>query len=202
MWHKPKKRPTTLSIEEFANLPETLMLREVSYYIAISGFRTQRVSLITTLLDTRTYSTLDFVRLYGMRWNVELDLKHLKTTLGMDVLRGKTPDIVRKEIYVFLLAYNLLRSLMWSAGTTYGVQPLRLSLQGTRHHLDNFIPELLAACDRKRDKIYRTLLKIIVHKAVPERPGRNEPRVRKRRPKAYPLMKQPRHQLRRQLQTA
>jgi hypothetical protein len=117
----------------------------------------------------------------------------------MDVLRSKTPEMVRKELYVYLLAYNLLRSLMWEAGTTYGVPPLRLSMQKTRHHLDNFIPELLAASGNKRHKIYRTLLKMIVHKPVPERPGRSEPRVRKRRPKPYPLMKQPRQVLRKQL---
>lgn len=104
----------------------------------------------TTLLDKATYSTLDIVGLYGQRWDVELDLRHIKTTLGMDVLRCKTPSMVRKEIYVYLLAYNLLRSLMWSAGTTYGTPPLRLSLQGTRHHFNNFIPELLATSSTKR----------------------------------------------------
>jgi hypothetical protein len=119
----------------------------------------------------------------------------------MDILRSKTPEMVRKEIYVFLLAYNLLRTLMWEAGTSYGVSPLRLSLQGTRHHLENFIPQLFASSETKRHTIYRTLLKIIVHKSVPDRPGRSEPRVRKRRPKAYPLMKQPRHQYAAQWQT-
>ncbi|MHC5731022.1 MAG: hypothetical protein ACYTXY_44390 [Nostoc sp.] len=101
-----------------------------------------------------------------------------------------------------MLAYNLLRSLMWSAGTTYGTPALRLSLQGTRHHLNNFIPELLATTSTKRLQIYRTLLKVIAHKAVPERPGRSEARVRKRRPKAYALMTKPRHELRNLLQTA
>ncbi len=127
---------------------------------------------------------------------MELNLKHLKTSLGMDVLRGKTPEIVRKEIYAHLLAYNLLRTVMWSAGTTYKVDPLRLSLQGTRHHLNNFIPQLASASTQKRDRLYQTLLKIIVHKLVPERKGRCEPRVRKRRPKAYPLMRKPRQFLR------
>jgi hypothetical protein len=139
---------------------------------------------------------------YGERWSVELNLKHLKTTLGMDILRCKTPSLVRKELYVYLLAYNLLRALMWEAGTTYGTPPLRLSLQGTRHHLDNFITVLLTASSTQHDQISRSLLKVIVHKSVPDRPCRTEPRVRKRRPKAYPLMKQPRHELRRQLQTA
>jgi hypothetical protein len=201
-WYKPKKCPQGLTESEFAALPLSFTVREIYYYIIIPGFRTERVSLITTLLDTTTYSTLEIVRLYGQRWEVELDLKHLKTTLGMDVLRCKTPSMVRKEIYVYLLAYNLLRSLMWSAGTTHGTPPLRLSLQGTRHHLNNFIPELLAACSKKRLQIYSTLLKVIVHKAVPERPGRSEPRVRKRRPKAYPFMTKPRHELRKQLPTA
>lgn len=201
-WYKPKICPKGLSKDEFLALPQTIIVREIYYYIVIPGFRTEQVSLITTLLDQATYSTLEIVGLYGKRWDVELDLRHLKTTLGMDVLRCKTPSMVRKEIYVYLLAYNLLRSLMWSAGTSYGTPPLRLSLQGTRHHLNNFIPELLAAISTKRYQLYRTLLKVIAHKAVPDRPARNEPRVRKRRPKAYPLMTKPRHELRKQLQTA
>ncbi|MEH2023987.1 hypothetical protein [Nostoc sp.] len=91
---------------------------------------------------------------------------------------------------------------MWSAGTTYNTPPNRLSLQGTRHHLINFIPKLEAASSQKRYQLYRTLLKVIAHKPVPNRPARNEPRVRKRRPKAYPLRTKPRHELRKQLQTA
>jgi Transposase DDE domain len=201
-WDKPKTCPKSLSKDEFDTLPQTITIREIYYDIIIPGFRTQRVSLITTLLDTTTYSSLKLVELYGKRWDVELDLRHLKTTLGMDVLRCKSPSMVRKEIYVCLLAYNLLRSLMLSAGTTYDTSPLRLSLQGTRHHLNNFITQLLAADSTKVEQIYRTLLKVIVHKAVLERPGRSEPRVRKRRPKAYPLMTKPRQELREQWQTA
>ena len=201
-WDKPKICPKGLNKDEWVALPQTIIVREIFYYIVIPGFRTRRVSLITTLLDPTTYSTLEIVRLYGQRWDVELNLRHLKTTLGMDVLRCKTPSMVRKEIYVYLLAYNLLRSLMWSAGTTHGTPPLRLSVQGTRHHLNNFIPQLLAASSTKVEQIYHTLLKVIIHKAVSERPGRSEPRVRKRRPKAYPLMTKSRHELREQLQTA
>ncbi len=202
VWHKPKTCPKSLTKEEFATLPLTLTVREVHYYIAIPGFRTQQVSLITTLLDTKAYSTLELVKLYEFRWDVELDLQHLKTTLGMDVLRGKSPEMVRKEIYVYLLAYNLLRTLMWEAGTAYGVLPLRLSLQATRQHLDNFIPQLLATTGNKRHRIYHILLAMIVHKLVPQRPGRSEPRVRKRRPKAYPVMQQPRSILHQQMANA
>ncbi|MHC5779008.1 IS4 family transposase [Nostoc sp.] len=111
-WYKPKSCPKGLSQDEFDPLPQTITVREIYYYIVIPGFRTERVSIITTLLDKAIYSTLDIVGLYGKRWDVELDLRHLKTTLGMDVLRCKTPSMVRKEIYVYLLAYNLLRSLM------------------------------------------------------------------------------------------
>jgi hypothetical protein len=177
-WYKPKSCPKGLNKDEFDALPSSITVREIYYYIVIPGFRTQQVSLITTLLDKSSYSTLEIVGLYGKRWDVELDLRHLKTTLGMDVLRCKSPSMVRKEIYVYLLAYNLLRSLMWDAGTTYTTPPLRLSLQGTRHHLINFIPELLAATLTKRQRIYRTLLKVIAHKPVSDRPGRSEPRVR------------------------
>lgn len=201
-WHKPKKCPQGLSELDFFTLPSTLTVREIYYYIIIPGFRTERVSLITTLLDTTVYPTLEVLKLYGERWTVELNLKHLKTTLGMEVLRCKTPSMVRKELYVYLLAYNLLRSLMWSAGTNYGTPPLHLSLQGTRHHLTHFMSLLLAADSTQRHQIYRTLLKVIVHKSVPVRPGRAEPRVRKRRPKAYPLMKKTRHECALQLQTA
>lgn len=201
-WYKPKRCPKGLGKDEFDVLPPSITVREIYYYIFIPGFRTQRVSLITTLLEKTTYSSLEIVELYGKRWDVELDFRHLKTTMGMDVLRCKTPSMVRKEIYIYLLAYNLLRSLMWSAGTTYGTPPLRLSLQGTRHHFNNFMSELLAASFQKCLQIYCTLLKVIVHKAVPLRSGRSEPRVRKRRPKAYPLMMKSRQELRQQLQTA
>ena len=201
-WYKPKRCPTGLSKDEFLALPASITVREIYYYIVISGFRTRRVSLITTLLERQIYPTLKIVQLYERRWQVEIDLKHLKTTLGMDVLRCKTPSMVRKEIHVYLLAYNLLRSLMWSAGTTYNTPPLRLSLQGTRHHLLNFIPKLEIAHSQKRIRLYRSLLKIIVHKVVPDRPARSEPRVTKRRPKAYPRLTKPRQELRKQLQTA
>lgn len=201
-WYKPKSCPQGLSKDEFLALPASLTVREVYYYIVIPGFRTQRVSLITTLLDRASYPTLKIVQLYSKRWDVELDLRHLKTTLGMDILRCKTPSMVRKEIHVYLLAYNLLRSLMWDAGTTYNTPPLRLSLQGTRHHLTNFIPKLQAADFKKRLRLYRTLLKVIVHKVVPDRPARSEPRVQKRRPKAYPFMTKPRQELRKQLHSA
>ncbi len=196
VWHKPKTRPKELTTQEFTIIPDTLTVRVIKYYIPSSGYRTKYVILVTTLLDPEVYPTTEIMRLYGQRWNVELDLKHLKTTLGMDILRGKTPEMVRKEIYTYLLAYNLLLTLMWEAGTTYKIDPLRLSIQGTRQHLDNFIPQLAFASNQKRVQLYQVLLKIIAHELVPQRQGRCESRVRKRRPKAYPLMTKPRQILR------
>lgn len=198
-WQKPKSRPKGLKRQEFASLPKEIVMREVLYYINIKGFRTKKVRVITTLLDPIEYPIEAIIDFYQARWEVELDLKHLKTTLGMEHLRSKTPAMVRKELYAYFLAYNLLRTLMCEAVTTHGVEPLALSLQGTRHHLNNFIPELAAASHKKRQQLYFTLLQLIIHKPVPYRPGRSEPRVRKRRPKSYPLMQQPRDVLRRQL---
>ena len=202
VWKKPKTRPKGLTPEEFNSIPRTLTVRVIKYYIPSPGYRTKYVILVTTLLNSEVYPTTEIMRLYGQRWGVELDLKHLKTTLGMDILRGKTPQMVRKEISAHLLAYNLLRTVMWEAGTTHKVDPLRLSLQGTRQYLDNFIPQLASASNQKRVQLYQTLLKTIVHKLVPERPKRCEPRVRKRRPKAYPLMQQPRQTLRQECYAA
>ncbi len=196
LWQKPFSCPKGLTKEEFTLLPLDLVLREVHYYINIPGFRTKQVTLVTTLLDAIEYPIKELIDLYDLRWQVEINLNHLKTTLGMEQLRSKTPVMVRKELYIYLLAYNLLRTLMWEAGINHGVEELQLSVQRTPLHLDNFIPELASASAKKRDRLYQTLLETIVHKLVPKRIGRSEPRVCKRRPKAYPAMQQPRQVLR------
>lgn len=146
--------------------------------------------MATTLLDAIEYPIQELVELYDLRWQVEINLNHLKTTPGMEQLRGKTPVMVRTELYIYLSAYNLLRTLMWETGTTYKVDPLQLSIQRTRQHLGNFIPEFASASARKRGRLHQTLLETIVRKLVPKRIGCNEPRVCKRRPKAYPSMQQ------------
>lgn len=121
----------------------------------------------------------------------------------MEHLRAKKPEMVRKELYVYFLAYNLLRTLMWEAGIAKGVNPLCISLQRTRQHLNKFVPQLAAAAStRTRNKLYQKLLKAIAHKLVSLRPVRYEPRVQKRRPKAYPFMQKPRQVLRQKLGAA
>lgn len=198
-WCKPKNCPKALTKEQFASLPKTIIVREISYDVNVPGFRTEHVIIVTTLLDAKQFPTHEIIELYHQRWNVEVNLKHLKTSLGMDILRSKTPEMVRKEIYAHFLAYNLLRSLMWEAGSVYGVSPFRISLQGTRNHFNNFISKLVSVSNNRVQKIYRSLLKIVVHKLVPLRPERVEPRVVKRRPKSYPSMQQPRKSIRKKL---
>lgn len=198
-WHKPKRRPNAMRVEEFAALVDSFQVREVHLLIRQQGFRPKEIILVTTLVDFKVYTKAKLAQLYKLRWEVEVDLRHVKTTLSMEMLRGKTPEMVRKEIYVHLIAYNLLRVLMWEAAKNAGVSPLRVSLQGTRQHLENFISKLADAAPKKRKRLYQTLLQVVSHKLVPYRPGRLEPRVKKLRPKAYGWMQQPRAVLQRKL---
>lgn len=128
-WSKPQRRPNHMSLDEFQALPDYLEVREVRFWVEQPGFRTQEIIVVTTLLDPKTISKQDLAALYLLRWQVEVDLKHLKTTLGMEKLLGQTPAMVRKEIGVHCLAYNLLRTLMWKAAQVNHVSPLRISLQ-------------------------------------------------------------------------
>ena len=195
----PKSKPRGLSTEEFESLPPHLTVREIHYYICIPGWRTKEVTVITTLLDAQVYPVKELLKIYELRWDVELDLRHIKTSLGMDILRGKTPEMVRKEIYVYLLAYNLLRTVMWQAGTAHNVDCLRISLQETRHHCNNFVSELKDVSLKKRQQLSQIMLKIIAHKPLKIRVGRFYPRVKKRRPKAYPLLQEPREILKQKI---
>lgn len=117
----------------------------------------------------------------------------------MEFLNAESPAMVRKEIYAHLLAYNLIRTLMWEAGNRSGVDPLRLSFQATIQHLLNFIPQLTQGGQNKRRELINVLLALIAGEKLPDRSGRREPRVRKRRPKPFPLMQEPRHILRKKL---
>jgi hypothetical protein len=195
-WTKPNSCPKGLSREIYDQLPPTLTLRELSSTIEQKGFRTKHVTVVTTLLDPKRYPKVALAELYGLRWTAELDLRHLRSTMGMEMLTTKTPEMVRKEIYCHLLAYNLIRALMGDAALRHNVSPLRLSVQSTIRHLLNFLPQLAQAGRSKRARLYLQLLHTVAQEEVPKRPGRYHPRVRKRRPKPYPLMNKPRHLLR------
>ncbi|NET40315.1 MAG: IS4 family transposase, partial [Cyanothece sp. SIO1E1] len=191
-WHKPQRRPRHMSAQEFEALPASVQVREVRLLVHQPGFRTKAITVVTTLLDPKGYPRPQLAELYRLRWYAEINLKHVKTTLGMEKVGAKTPAMVRKEIWMHLMAYNLLRTLMWQAAQSAQVAPLSISLQGTRQLLLNSLADLATATPRKLKRLYRNLLAMITHKLVPHRPNRVEPRAKKQRPKAYPRMQQPR----------
>ncbi len=129
LWEKPKRKTKDISREDFDSIPKELVLREIHYYICIPGFRTKEIIVVTTLIDAVKYPVSAILDLYDSRWEAEINLRHIKTTLGMDILSCQTPEMVRKEIYTYLLVYNLLRSVMYEAGTTFDRNPVRLSFQ-------------------------------------------------------------------------
>lgn len=201
-WTKPSRRPKGLTQRAFDALPARLRLREVRIVVSRPGFRSTIVDLVTTLLDAAVYSKEALGELYRRRWNAELNFRHVKTTLGMESLSTKTPALVRKELLTFLLAYNLIRALMWEAGTRYAVDPLRISFKGSVQHWTSFAPLLAACCENQQRFLYDQLLRLLSRELVPDRPNRVEPRVVKRRPKPFPRMKQPRSVLKAQLMRA
>jgi hypothetical protein len=195
-WNRPETRPRGLRERDYRRLPLSLIVRELRYQVQVKGFRPQELTLATTLLDAVLYPAEDLAELYFKRWDVELNFAHIKTTMQMDVLRGKTPQIVRKEIWTHLLAYNLIRTLMWEAASTNRVSSDRISFKGAIQYT-TAIAALFAAPTGSCVPIpLHVLLDLIAHKLVPHRPHRVEPRVRKRRPKAFPLMTEPRAELR------
>jgi len=184
-WFRPANRPAWMSAEAFAALPATLRVRELRYKIARAGYRVREVTLVTTLLNAEVYTVQDLAAAYGLRWTVETNFAHLKTTMKMDVLRCQTVEGVLKELTMFLLVYNLVRMVMLEAARRQEVPVERISFVDALRWL---------ATARPGDP----LPKLVVN---PVRVGRAEPRVRKRRPKQYPLMRLPRKVLRKSLLT-
>ena len=197
-WQKPKQRPRGCTAADWRRVPDTLTLRLVYVSISIPGFRTQSLVVVTTLTDPIRYPAADLAKLYLRRWAVELFFRDIKITLGMDVLRCQTPAMVRKEIAMHAIAYNLIRGLMQQAAALYHVPIERLSFKGSVDTLRQWTATLNAAHDKPREqaRLFNQLLQILAEDIVPHRPDRAEPRVRKRRPKAYPLMTHPRRNYR------
>lgn len=196
-WQKGP-RPDWLSPEEFAGLPDELTLRLVRFRCTVPGFRADEIIVVTTLLDEKEYPAPEIAELYDRRWDVETDLGHLKTTMKMDLLRTRTPDMVYRELWAYMLAYNLIRTLMWDAADRKRLQPLRLSFKGTIQEMRALWPHSSARAGKDMTAFYEALLRAITYHKVPLRPGRTEPRLRKRRPKNYSLLGAPRHECRRQ----
>jgi len=174
-------------------------VRVVQGSIEENGFRTRQVTLVTTLLDPIAYPKVEIAHLYQRRWAAEIDLRHLKTTMAMDVLRTKSPEMIGKEVALYFLAYNLIRSLMAQAGQQQGSDPLRLAFKGALQHLASFVPFLAQDAPHRRALRYEMLLTLVASEQLPDRSGRVEPRAVKRRPKAYPWLQQPRAVLKERL---
>lgn len=193
-WTRSQRQSDILSAQQWAALPEKITVRILRFDAIIRG-RKQRVTLVTTLLDCQAYPAEKLIALYARRWNLELAFRHLKTTMGMEELRCKTPDMAEKEVLAYLVAYNLIRCLMAQAVRRAGVDMERVSFKGTVDAVRQYTSAIQGARNRTmRQELWDQLVESIVRDLVPWRPGRKEPRAVKRRPKPYPLLNKPRHQ--------
>jgi hypothetical protein len=198
VWSKPQ-RASWMEPETYAAIPETVTIRELRVRVAQRGFRTRVLIVMTTLVDAGEFPRDELATLYRARWHAELDIRSLKQTLKMDVLRCKTPGMVRKEIWAHLLVANLIRGVMAAAARERGVLPRELSFQGARQTILGFRSELSHAGATDAGGLRKAAFKAIASHRVGDRPDRVEPRVRKRRPKNYPLMHKPRPKHRKRL---
>lgn len=187
-WKKPKKGKT-FTKEEWAMVPEELILRQVKVNVQYKGFRTKVFYIVTTLLDEQKYPPEELAELYYRRWDVELFFRDIKTTLGMDVLRSKSPEMIRREILMYLIAYNCLRRLMVDAAHRMQVPVRKVSFKGSVQAVRSWEPHL----SHKMSKAKITNMLIQLHKSITQTMlsnplGRSEPRAIKRRPKNFQLL--------------
>jgi IS4 transposase len=190
IWEKPKQRPAWMNESMYRQMPDTLTIREIK----ITG-----KVITTTLLYPKEVTRKEIGELYMERWLIEVDFRFIKTVLQMDVLRCKTPDMVCKEIWVHLLAYNLIRTVMAQAAHRYNLPPRTLSFKGTLQQLNAFKDTFLRTAEKSLPIVYGYLLEGIISHRVGNRPGRSEPRAVKRRRKPYPLLTKPREEARNEL---
>ena len=197
-WQKPAQRTDAWSREEWEALPQSLSLRLIRLHVRTPGFRTREVTLVTTLTDATAYPAEAIRALYAQRWEVELHFHQIKILLGLDILRCKSPELIEKETLLHLIAYNLIRLLMQQAASTHSASLGRISFKGALDTVRHFAPAIHAAraTPRKQDALIAEMLAIIAADCVPERPGRSEPRAKKRRAKNYHLLTKPRSEMR------
>jgi hypothetical protein len=194
-WRRCKAAARNYTREEWDALPETILVRQIFVVVDVPGFRTQRLWLLTTLLDRDKYPPQDFAQLYRRRWEAELNFRSIKIALRMEILRCKTPAMVRKEVYMYSIAYNLIRAIMVEAAMQAGAQITRLSFAGAASAVREWSAITAREKSMKRRRtLYEKMLHSIAADLVPYRPNRTEPRAKKRRPKCYPHLTKPRHQ--------
>lgn len=193
-WLKMKPCPKGWTKQDWNAVPDTLLVREITVLIEQAGFRTKKIIVATTLLDPKQFPKQAIANLYRWRWRVELYLRDIKTAMGMEILRCKTPDMVEKELYMHFIAYNLIRGLMLKAAQSRGISIERLSFKGTTATLRQWAPLLaIVRIHEQRQAMIKALFDAIARDPVPLRPNRIEPRAVKRRPKNYQRLTKPRH---------
>jgi hypothetical protein len=192
-WEKPLKPPKWLGMDEWEQLPESLLIREIKFTVRPKGFRTNTITITTTVLE-ESISAEEWAELYLHRWNVELFLRDIKTTLGMDMLKGKKPEIIDKEIFLYFIAYNLIRLLILEAATKNNADLSKISFKSTITAIQIWAPMLAEAeTESKYERYFDEFLKMIAYPRCRNRKNRTEPRARKRRPKNYQLLTGERH---------
>jgi len=197
-WTKPE-RPKWMNEETYAQIPDKVTMRELRFKVEQPGFRVNEMVLVTTMLDATEYTKEELADLFLQRWNVELDLRSIKDVLQMGVLRCKSPEMVEKEIWMHLLAYNLIRGVMSQAAEAHKKRPRLLSFKRTLQTITAFQEAMRRAAPRDRKLLLEAMLRAIAHHVVGDRFGRSEPRANKRRPKAQRFLTEPRREARKRL---
>jgi hypothetical protein len=200
VWKRPNYDASRYnSREEWESLPEEMKIREGRLRVRRKGYRTRTVVIVTTLLDQELYSSKDLTDLFAQRWHCELDLRSIKRVLGMHHLKCRTPEMVRKELWTYLLAYNLIRVRMAQAAAQHAVLPRTLSFTAARTHIYNFANDLNKTSGAEHRRIEAELLMAIAKCRVGRRGGRKEPRAVKKRQQKYSYLTKPRAQARKGL---
>lgn len=200
-WPKPSTI-RSLDWKTYRTFPDFVTVRETRIRVHQKGFRSKSIIVVTTLLDAKQTTKEDIAFLYRARWNNELDLRSIKSTMQMDILRCKTPELVRKEVWTHALAYNLIRTIMAQAASQHSIEPRTISFKGTLQTLEAFQPLIDFQGQRQthfRHELYDRILEAIVVHRVGDRPDRFEPRLKKRRPKPYDRLMKPRHEAKRDI---
>jgi hypothetical protein len=188
-WSKPPKKPRYLPHCLWKLVPNEMQVRVLRFQLKVKGFRPESVTLVTTLINAETYPAQEVAQLYARRWKIELWFRDIKTSMGMEELRCKRPAMVHKELEMFLIAYNLIRAFMTEASAIHDVPLDRISFKGTVDATRQFsIAIAQARSKKKQQELLATLLASLAKDALPDRPGRREPRAVKRRPKPFPLL--------------